>query len=153
MLESLYQWLEPKSTWAIFTLLFLGFIIFSQLFEQRHKELGYENKMLDMQGWYGPAEVKSLFDKIQPLKTNYLKLGETDGLKLYAITELTVDIVFPFIYCFLIIIPIIHLYSPGNAKYLILLPICAALADLCENISIALMAFTYDKSISIVNKK
>lgn len=150
MLEGFYQWCEPKATWAIFTLLFIGFIVFAQLFEQRHKALGYENKMLDMSGWYTPATVADLFKKIKEKDTNYLKLGKTDGLRLYAITEITLDFVFPFVYGFLIIIPIIRLYSPGNAKYLILLPVVAALADLCENFTIAYMAFTFDEKISSI---
>ena len=150
MLDGLYQWCEPKATWAIFTLLFIAFLIFAQLFEQRHKALGYENQMLDGRGWYSPPDVKSLFEAIETRDTDYLKVFKTKGLNLYAVTELTLDLVFPFIYCFLIIIPIIRLYSPGNAKYLILLPIIAALADLFENALIAYLAFTFDKDVSSI---
>jgi hypothetical protein len=150
MSENLFNWFKSKATWAIFTLLFIGFIICTALFDQRNREMKYE-KMLDGRGWYSSKEVGILFDKIKTFDTEYLGINQhTDGLTLYAITELTVDFVFPFIYCLLIIIPIIHLYSAEKAKYLIWLPIVAAAADLCENFLIASMALTYHDTVSAI---
>ena len=150
MLERLFNWFKSKATWAIFTLLFIGFIVCSGLFDQRNQQMKCQ-KMLDGSGWYSSKDVGILFDKIKTFDTEYLGINQhTDGLTLYAITELTVDFVFPFLYCFLIIIPITHLYSAEKAKYLILLPIVAAAADLCENFSIAIMALTYHDTVSPV---
>lgn len=133
MLESLHHWLEPKATWAMVVILFFLFIFSAQGFNWRKAKLG-ENETLDMQyTGYSPSTVAQIFGK-------YKK----EQLKLYAYTELTLDIVFPLVYGFLLVFLTIHIFSAGKAEYLILLPIIGALADVCENISIAYLALSFD---------
>jgi hypothetical protein len=180
MLKNLYRKLEPKATWAIFTILLIVFFIFGQVFEMRKKDLGegicYQKteswkwkkdynvcngevrqkepdkcqcyQTFDMRLPYSPDEMSLLFANLKNNKTKTFSFITENRLNLYAISEITLDFVFPFIYCFLIIILIIRLWSAETAKYLILLPVIAGISDLCENTTIALLAFAFNENSS-----
>lgn len=144
MLDSLYRKLETKATWAIVVLLFVAYTFCSAGFEWRRDALGCENKPLDgRMEMYCPGEVVSLFKTLENTKVKLYATTEITKLNLYAITELTLDIVFPFVYSMLLVFLIVRLYSAEKAKYLILIPIFAALADLSENFTVAYLAFTF----------
>lgn len=134
MLDSLYRKLETKATWSIVVLLFVAYTFCTAGFEWRRNALGCENKLLDSKGIYSQQDVVYLFDTLE----------QSDNLQLYGITELTLDIVFPFVYSMLLVFLIIRLCSAKKAKYLILIPIFAALADLSENFTIAYLAFSFN---------
>jgi hypothetical protein len=137
MLDSLYRRLEAKANWAVVTLFFAGFMLCAGGFDWRRDALGCEIQLLDGRWLYNPPQVAELFNA----------LG-SDKLKTYATTELTLDLVFPFVYSTLLALLIVRLYSAGKAKRLILLPVFGALADLSENFTIACLAFGFDGSPS-----
>src|SRR6478752_157815 len=87
MSNALSNLLERLATWPAVTLLFVLFLLCSQGFELRHKSLGFENPGLDSRFWYSPEEARDFFEAI----------GER-GRRLYAITEVTLDLAFPLVY-------------------------------------------------------
>lgn len=139
MLDSLYRRLEARATWAVVTLFFFGFILCTAGFNWRQCAFGCEVELLDPRWMYSPAEVSQLFNALR-----------SEKLKAYAITELTLDLVFPFVYSILLALLTIRLYSAAKAKRLILLPIFGALMDVSENLTIAYLAFSFDGSPSPV---
>jgi hypothetical protein len=64
-------------------------------------------------------------------------------LALYAWSEITLDLVFPFLYGPLTAMLIVRLYSPRYA-WLLLAPLVSVAADLTENFSIAYLAVMYN---------
>ena len=64
----------------------------------------------------------------------------------YAWTEVSVDLIFPVAYGLLLALALLPLFGDGRPFYL--LPIAGAVADVFENISIALLAATYDGALS-----
>lgn len=133
MLDSLYKTLEKKATWALVTFLFIAYLFCTAGFDWRSDKFGTENSPLDTRFLYDPLFVKSLFSRLGAEK-----------LKIYAITELTLDVVFPLVYVSLLVFLIIRVFPRGKAKYLILLPILGGLFDLSENFSVAFLALTFD---------
>ena len=78
-------------------------------------------------------------------------LGGLEGKirRLYAISELTVDVVFPVCYSGLAIIlmAVLMKISAGLAwQWLLYLPLLTAVADLSENVSVAFLALTFDQN-------
>ena len=82
---------------------------------------------------YGPQEVDALFTNLE----------KNQNLQLYAITEITLDLVFPLLYTLLMIFLMVRVFPPKIAQYLIFLPILAGIGDLLENFTIAFLAFTF----------
>lgn len=78
---------------------------------------------------YSPDDIVTLFDR---LGTNR---------RIYAITELSLDVIFPVAYAALLVSGL--LWGFGRGTRLIILPVVAAIADFSENILIAWMAWTY----------
>jgi hypothetical protein len=88
-------------------------------------------KILDARFWYTPADARSFFGN----------LGAA-GRKAYAISELTLDLVFLATYGLLFAVLIRHLYPPKLA-WLVVLPFAASTFDLLENVTLAYLAWTY----------
>ena len=135
MLGKLHAFVGRIATWPAVALLFMGFVLCTLGFTSRTERLGNTPPLLDVRYWYGPADVKALFDK----------LGQ-DGLSFYALTEVTLDLAFPFIYGGLLLILICRLFEPKPARILLLVPLVGMISDLLENLSVALMASTYTGS-------
>ncbi|HYG79572.1 MAG TPA: hypothetical protein VD861_04250 [Pyrinomonadaceae bacterium] len=133
MYDKLYSFLLETATWPRVLLLVALCFLIAGLFEFRAKELGYGNPGLDSR-WrgYSPEEARKFFQDI----------GE-DGRKLYAATELTMDIAFPLVYGSLFSALVILLYGQQRARYLVLAPLLAAAFDLAENVTLAIMASTF----------
>lgn len=85
---------------------------------------------------YTPTDVADLFDK----------LG-TEGRKFYAISEISLDIVFPFAYGALLIMLVWWLWRTPWRSIFVTIGVLAACADLTENGLIAYLAFTYDAAV------
>ena len=68
-----------------------------------------------------------------------------DGRRIYAVTQITLDFLFPFVYGGLFTIIFFALY--GNPKYLLLIPIITVIADLLENIATAYLAWSYKEGV------
>jgi hypothetical protein len=133
MLDTLFNLLEQRGTWRAVALLFILFLLCTQGFEWRRKTLGFENPALDGRRWYSPAEARDFLQNI----------GER-GRRLYAVTELTLDLLFPIIYGALFSILLIHVYARGTAKNLLLVPLMTVVADVAENLTTAYLALQFD---------
>lgn len=90
--------------------------------------------LLDSRGWYTPAEAAALFDALNQL--------EGSARFVYAITALTIDMVFPASYGLLLAVLLSWLLRGGAPLHL--LPLALASADVLENITVAALAFSYD---------
>ncbi len=132
MLGKLHGFAGRIATWAVIALLFIAFVACTLGFIARMERLGNTPPLLDGRLWYTPAEVQVLFDKLG-------QAGRSD----YALTELTIDLAFPFVYGGILLILIYRLFEPKRARILLLLPFIGAICDLLENASIAVMAWTY----------
>ena len=91
-------------------------------------------ELLDTRQWYTPKQVDALFGA--------LDLLDPRARAVYAWTEVSVDLIFPVAYGLLLALALLRLF--GDARPFYLLPIAGAVADVMENISIALLAATYD---------
>lgn len=121
------------TTWPAAGALVVLFVLCQLGFEQRSKALGRQHEVLDARRWYTPREARDLLDD----------LGER-GRCLYASTELTLDLLFPVVYAGLFAGLIGNLYPRRTARGLVAIPICGALADCCENVSAAYLAWSFD---------
>jgi hypothetical protein len=148
MLESLYRKLRPKAGWGTVVLLFFGLMLFFNLFQLRNKLLGCEDRTLDMKLLYGSGRADESFRFLKSVVYQDFPLRGVNGLELYAISEWTLDLVFPFVYGFLFIFLLIRLYPAGKAEKLIVLPVLIGLLDFGENAAIAYLALTFDETVS-----
>jgi hypothetical protein len=83
--------------------------------------------------FYTPKEVREYFDKIG-----------SNGRDLYARTQLTLDLLFPLFYAGFLAALTARLGPPGVARFLIWLPVAAALMDVGENVMLAHLARRYN---------
>ena len=82
---------------------------------------------------YTRTEAGELLDALGP-----------DGRRIYAWTEVTLDLVFPFVYGLLFAIPLVRLYEPRQA-WVLLFPLAGMAFDLLENVTVATLAWTYQQ--------
>ena len=139
MVDVIYNLLERWGTWPVVALLFVLFILCSFGFEYRRKALGFENQGLDSRFCYSPVEARDFFRAI----------GER-GQRVYAATELTLDILFPIVYATLFSILLIRVFTPETAKILVLVPLLTGVLDLLENLTLAYLALQFNDEISPV---
>lgn len=90
--------------------------------------------MLDGRGWYTPGEAAALFDALDRL--------DASARVVYATTALTIDMVFPVSYGLLFAVLLFLLFRGGAPLYL--LSLAVALADALENITVTVLALSYD---------
>ena len=135
MLGGLHTFVGRIATWPAVALLFIGYVLCSLGFTARSDRLGNNPPLLDVRYWYNTASVQALFEK----------LGQ-EGRSFYALTEVTLDLAFPFIYGALLLVLIYRLFEPKPARILLLVPLVGMISDLLENVSVALMAWTYTGS-------
>ena len=102
-------------------------------FEWRDARLG-GLELLDTRQWYTPEQAADLFGALDRL--------DSRARALYAWTEVSIDLIFPVAYGLLFALLLLCLFKDGRRYYL--LPIAGAAADVLENLSIALLASTYD---------
>ncbi len=102
-------------------------------FQWRDARLG-GLELLDTRQWYTPEQAAALFGALDRL--------DPRARAVYAWTEVSVDLLFPVVYGLLLALALLRLV--GNGRPLYLLPLAGAVADVFENISIALLAATYD---------
>ena len=102
-------------------------------FEWRDARLGGLD-LLDPRQWYTPEQAADLFGALDRL--------DPRARAVYAWTEVSIDMVFPVAYGLLFALLLLRVFDDGRRFYL--LPIAGAAADVLENISIALLASTYD---------
>ena len=103
------------------------------VFQWRDARLG-GLELLDTRQWYTPEQAAALFAALDRL--------DPRARAVYAWTEVSVDLIFPIAYGLLLALALLRLF--GDARPFYLLPIAGAVADVFENISIALLAATHD---------
>ena len=103
------------------------------VFQWRDARLG-GLELLDTRQWYTPEQAAALFGALDRL--------DARARAVYAWTEVSVDLVFPAAYGLLLALALLRLFGDGRPFYL--LPVTGAVADVFENVSIALLAATYD---------
>ena len=91
-------------------------------------------ELLDTRQWYTPEQAAALFGALDRL--------DSRARAVYAWTEVSIDMVFPVAYGLLFALLLLRLF--GDRRRFYLLPIAGATADGFENLSIALLASTYD---------
>ena len=88
-------------------------------------------ELLDSRGWYTPAEAAALFDALDRL--------DAHAREVYAVTAVTVDMIFPVAYALLFAIVLVHLFRAP----LWTLPLALAAADVLENATVAALALSH----------
>jgi hypothetical protein len=135
----LYDLITSLEHWLPIAILLGAFIVCVQLFNMRRKRLG--NKTLDERFWWTPLDAQSLFQALGPDRRN-----------LYAITQVTLDLVFPPVYGTLLALLIVYLYTEPHARLLCWVPLLTAAADYLENFATAFLAWNYveDRPLSVI---
>jgi hypothetical protein len=135
MRDVIYQQLDRFATWPVFIILavlcflcFLGFRWRAKALNERAG--GKEIVTFDGRYAYTPQEAHDL-----------LEMMGKRGRPFYALTQMTLDLVFPLIYGSLFLIAIFRLY--GDPGYLLLVPVIASVADLLENFTNTYLALSY----------
>lgn len=132
------------STWQALLLLFCLILLFSlYIFPQRTMHLRVEcsgaSPVFDARFSYSPAEVYPAFAQCSPA-----------GRRLYALSEASIDLVFPILYNLFLVGLLAAAYrrirgAPG--KYLPWLPLGSLLLDYTENACLITMLLLYPRQI------
>ena len=91
-------------------------------------------ELLDTRQWYTPEQAAALFGALDRI--------DSRARAVYAWTEVSIDMIFPVAYGLLFALLLFRVFENGRRFYL--LPIAGAATDVFENVSIALLASTYD---------
>jgi hypothetical protein len=129
MKPGVYGWYSFVAWPPVLALLFAGYLLCTVGFSLRARELGVGNETPDTQWWYTRERLRDLLDAF----------GE-EGRSCYALSECTLDIVFPLLYCSLFAGLLAHVYPRTAARCLLVLPLAAMMADLSENVHFAHLA-------------
>ena len=89
---------------------------------------------LDTEVWYTPQQAATLLDALNALEGN--------ATLLYAVTALTIDMLFPVCYGLLLAVVLFRLFPRGAPLWL--LPRTTAAADVLENATVAALALSHD---------
>ena len=133
----LYRLFDRIATWPMVALLFSIFVLCSGGFNWRSKRLGCENPVLDARFWYSPGQARDFFKAI-----------DKEGRRIYAISQVTLDLVFPLTYGALFGALIVHVYAQNIARLLVWVPVLTAITDLLENVTTAFLAWQFDDRAS-----
>jgi hypothetical protein len=134
MTEGVYGKFHFLRSWRAVAWLFILWLACDIGFKLRLKyALGPCYPAPDGSIWYTPAQVKDLFDHWGPT-----------GRVVYAVSEFTLDLLFPLVYGSLFAALIGNLFPPHLAQRLALCPLLAVVADVAENAQLAYCALTYD---------
>lgn len=134
--SALYTLLRATTRRSLGLLLVL-FAVCYGLFQLRHARLGVEEKVPDVRVGYTAQDVADFFSLVDPASR-----------RLYAWTQVTLDVVFPVIYGLLLLLAIAALYDEKPALWLMGLPLLAVASDLLENGLLAYLAFTFEEAAS-----
>jgi hypothetical protein len=130
MWNMIYGLVARMANWPVLALLFVIFLLCISGFEQRRKAIG---DTLESSIWYTPDKASKVLQA----------MGE-HGRNIYAITEITLDLIFPFLYGGLFAILLFHVYGREKAGWVLLIPLIAIVADLLENFTAAYLAWSFD---------
>jgi hypothetical protein len=130
--NSLYDRLRAIAIWPLMGLLIVGFMLCHRGFMWRQDLLGVSVVLPDVLTGYTPETLCRIYDE----------MGES-GRHTYAISQATLDVVFPMVYGLLFGILITQLYDPRWARRLVLVPLIAFTFDLGENALTGWLAWTH----------
>jgi hypothetical protein len=135
MIIKIYNFFGRLGIWPVVAILVVVLMISYQSFVGRQEVLGNAVRTLDGRRWYTPADVVQLFTIMG--NQRYF----------YAVTEVTLDLIFPLAYGLLFAILLVRTWEIRFA-WLVLFPIFTVIADLFENALIFYLAFTFTGAIS-----
>lgn len=140
--------LNKFGNWSclIVSLIVSGLCIQSFMWRSNKLMLSAENELLDSRFSYNPTDVQQFFAHLNKIDTN-IDIAN-NGLKLYALTQVTLDFIFPLAYGILFTALIFILYQENPPQWLLWLPTLAIVADIGENFTLAFLAWTYSESSS-----
>ena len=140
--QELTAGMAADATWPVFVSLTILLVGLSAGFQLRRILFGKQVKTLDayVLKVYTPGDVKAFFDE----------LGE-DHRKIYAWTQVTLDIAYPLVYGTLLALLIVSLHRPEWARWLVLVPCLGAGADVLDNGTAAVLAWRYTGSESALS--
>jgi hypothetical protein len=133
MQPRVYGWYSFVTWPPVLALLFAGYLLCTVGFSLRARSLGLGNEPPDTHWWYSAEQLQELL----------ARFGE-EGRPLYALSECTLDVVFPFVYCSLFAGLLAHVYPRRAARWLLVLPVLALLGDLSENFHFAHLACRFN---------
>ena len=122
------------NTWAVASLI-VSFAVCQVLFQLRRCRIGDDIPDLWRQ-WYTPERVHKFLDD---LKTD-------SNRNLYALSQVTLDVVFPITYGLLAAVTLYRLLGQSlpTFEFLLFLPLITVAADLLENATVAWLALTFE---------
>src|SRR5262245_2557775 len=122
MLDVLHARFMALATWPLIALLVAAYILIQLAFDKRAEFLGTEPSVPDVRTrGYTPQDIACLIRTWGP-----------DKARLYAITQVTLDLVFPVVYGLLFATLMAQVYSSGYWRLFVLLPLIAVVTDLGE---------------------
>ncbi len=128
-----YARIKRHAHWGWMSLLIFIAVLCLMGFHRRDEYFGELNKDLDYRFFgYTPQEVHDLFYNIGP-----------SGRETYALTAVTLDLVFPLTFGTLMVFITVRNYPRHLARRLLLLPALTVAFDLLENLSIVYLTATY----------
>lgn len=131
MCDSLYQRINRIANWRIGIFLFLANLACIAAFNWRHHQLKLEPP--DAKRHYSPDELYAFLGGI----------GE-NGRQLYAWTQITLDVIYPVVYCLLFAVLLVVLYRWEKLRCVVWLPLLTGIFDLLENVTTAYLAATFN---------
>ncbi|WP_152051479.1 hypothetical protein [Tautonia marina] len=130
MWGTLHQRVEALGTWPNVALLLVAFLVCLQGFDWRQEWLEPTPQIPDARPGYTPEELREVFEVWGQAKRQR-----------YAITQVTLDGIFPLVYGLLFAICVAQLFTGKRVRWLVVVPMLAMLADLVENMLLALLAW------------
>ena len=129
-LDHLYDFIDRQAKWSVAALLVVILLLAQQAFTGRRTAIGVQVELLDGRRWYTPLQVAQLFEELGP------------GRGLYAITELTVDVIYPLAYGLLFAILLVRTWGP-RYPWMLAFPLLTVTFDLLENVFITYLLFSF----------
>jgi hypothetical protein len=126
--------IAPFVNTSVVARLIVSFIVCQVLFRLRRRRIGDDIPDL-WRHWYTPQKVHQFLDD---LKTD-------SNRNLYALSQVTLDVVFPITYGLLAAVTLYSLLGQSlpALEFLLYLPLITVAADLLENITVAWLAWTF----------
>ncbi len=131
MFDRLYRFTDRLATWPVVAILVVVLLIANQSFAGRREVLGDQVQVLDGRRWYTPADVQQLFTVMG------------DQRFFYAVSEITLDLIYPLSYGLLLAILIVRTWG-NRFEWFLVFPLITVIADLIlENGTIFYMAISF----------
>ncbi len=135
-LDRIYAFVTRLATWPVIGGLVAAFVLLFLGFQLRSRALSGV-PTLDVRIGYTPDGARDVL----------AALGES-GRRLYAATQLTLDVAFPLVYTALFAALIVRWHDREPARRLLAVPLLGGLMDLLENVTAATLAWTYNGASS-----